>query len=43
MDTERAFLEALAEVRTWRVLGPHLELSDGAGRMLARFAARDVR
>jgi copper homeostasis protein (lipoprotein) len=40
MATEAAFTAALAEVRTWRVSGEHLELFDDDGVMLARFERR---
>lgn len=43
MDTEREYLETLPQVRTWKVLGQHLELFDAAGTMLARFEARALR
>jgi hypothetical protein len=40
METEKAFLEALGQVKKWRIEGRELELFDGEGRMLARFEAR---
>lgn len=40
MDTEAAFVAALAKVRTWRVLGRLLELRGTQGILLARFEAR---
>lgn len=43
MDTEKEYLETLPQVRTWKVLGQHLELFDAAGTMLARFEARALR
>lgn len=43
METEREFLETLPQVRTWKVLGQHLELFDATGTMLARFEARALR
>ncbi len=43
MDTEKEYLETLPRVRTWNVLGQHLELFDAAGTMLARFEARALR
>jgi copper homeostasis protein (lipoprotein) len=43
MDTERLFFDALERVRTWNVLGQHLELYDVNGEMLARFEARPLR
>ena len=43
METEKAFLEALAQVRSWRIAGIHLELLDAGGTVLARFVARPLR
>lgn len=43
MDTERAFLAALAAARRWRIAGQHLELQDAAGRQVARFEAGPAR
>jgi heat shock protein HslJ len=43
METEKAFLEALAQVRTWRIAGIHLELMDAGGAVLARFESRPLR
>ena len=43
METEKAFLEALARVRSWRITGIHLELMDAAGAVLARFESRPLR
>jgi len=40
MDVARRFTEALGEASGWRILGRHLELSDAAGRLVARFEAR---
>lgn len=42
MDTEVAFVAALEEVRTWRIVGQHLELFDDAGQLVARFEARPL-
>jgi heat shock protein HslJ len=42
METEQAFLEALAQVKTWKIVGGHLELFDTGGRLLARFETRDL-
>jgi putative lipoprotein len=39
MDTDQAFSEALSTVRSWKILGQALELSDAQGQVLARFAA----
>jgi hypothetical protein len=33
----------LPRVRTWKVIGQHLELFDAAGTILARFEARALR
>lgn len=43
MDTEKEYLEILPRVRTWKVIGQHLELFDAAGTILARFEARALR
>ena len=43
METEKEYLETLPRVRTWKVLGQHLELFDAAGTLLARFEARALR
>jgi copper homeostasis protein (lipoprotein) len=43
METEKAFLEALAQVRSWRIAGIHLELMDAGGAVLARFESRPLR
>ncbi|HTS58021.1 MAG TPA: META domain-containing protein [Terriglobales bacterium] len=40
MDTEKAFLQALEQVNTWKIGGRQLELFDAAGNLVARFAAR---
>lgn len=40
METEAAFVAALGEVRTWRILGEHLELSDDDGTVLMRLEQR---
>ena len=40
MDTERAFLSALSQVKTWKLAGQQLELFDASGRLLARLEAR---
>ncbi len=40
MDTEAAFVAALAKAQMWRVLGRLLELRDTQGTLLARFEAR---
>ena len=42
MDTERAFLEALRQVRTAKVTRQHLEVFDVSGKLLARFEARHM-
>ena len=43
METEREYIETLPQVRTWKVLGQHLELFDATGTMVARFEARALR
>jgi heat shock protein HslJ len=43
MDTERAFLDALGQVRRWKIIGQHLELFDSAGKLLARFEGRHMK
>ncbi len=43
MDTERAFHDALAQVRTWKILGHELKLSDAAGNVIAIFEAHSVK
>jgi putative lipoprotein len=40
MDTEKAFLTALAEVKTWKITGQQLDLFDSGGRSVAQFEAR---
>jgi copper homeostasis protein (lipoprotein) len=40
-DTERAFSDALASARSWRMIGEHLDLYDGTGNLVARFEARN--
>lgn len=39
-DVERAFTEALGRVRSWRLIGHHLDFFDQAGDLVARFEAR---
>ncbi len=39
METERDFVTALEQVRSWKILGNHLELIDGSGTLLARLEA----
>lgn len=43
MDTERAFLDALQQVKRWKISGQELELSDGGGKLLAHFEARSMK
>jgi hypothetical protein len=43
METEQAFLAALAQVRSWKILGQHLEVFDSSGTLLARFEARSMK
>ncbi len=40
MATERAFLDALEQVRTFKIVGEHLEVFDAGGALLARFERR---
>ncbi|HZQ55481.1 MAG TPA: META domain-containing protein [Bryobacteraceae bacterium] len=40
MDTEKAFLDMLKRVSTWKVTGKQLELYDASGVSLARFEAQ---
>jgi len=40
MDTEKSFFEALTQVKTWKIMGEHLELFDASGNLQARFEAR---
>ena len=40
MATERTFFEALGQVRSFKILGEHLELFDAGGALLARFERR---
>jgi copper homeostasis protein (lipoprotein) len=35
MDTEKAFLQALGQVKQWKIAGQHLELFDAAGKLVA--------
>jgi len=39
MDTERNFLQALGEVKRWKIAGRQLELMDESGKVLAVFEA----
>jgi len=41
MDTEKAFLKALTEAKTWKMGGEELQLLNNAGNVMARFKARD--
>jgi copper homeostasis protein (lipoprotein) len=43
METEQAYFAALAEVRSWQVIGERLELYGAGGGVLARFEARRLR
>jgi heat shock protein HslJ len=42
METEKAFLESLGQVKAWKSSGRRLELLDAAGKVVARFEARLV-
>jgi heat shock protein HslJ len=39
MDTEKAFLDPLRQVNSWKITGQHLELFDAAGKPVARLEA----
>ncbi|MGH8570036.1 MAG: META domain-containing protein, partial [Gammaproteobacteria bacterium] len=39
MEIEGEFLRVLAEAETWKISGPELDLFDGGGEPVARFAA----
>ena len=41
MELEQRFLAALGATQRWKISGGKLELYDGAGKMLARFEARE--
>jgi heat shock protein HslJ len=43
MDIERAFLNALNRVTSWRITGRKLDLSDDEGHVLLEFAAASVK
>lgn len=43
MDIEAAFFAALGRVRSWKIIGEHLELYDARGSPLALFEARALR
>jgi len=43
MEQESAFFDSLERAVRWRITGSHLELLDGAGRVLARFEAGALR
>jgi heat shock protein HslJ len=43
METEGAFLKILGNVRSWKILGEHLELNDQSGKVIARFEARALK
>ena len=40
METEAAFTAALSKVRTWQIIGEHLEVYDADDAFLARFERR---
>jgi heat shock protein HslJ len=42
-DTEKSFLDVLAQIKTWQIVGEHLELFDASDHLLARFEARYVK
>ena len=43
MDIEGALFQAFEKVRTYKILGQHLELYDASSNMLARFEARALK
>jgi copper homeostasis protein (lipoprotein) len=43
MEAEKAFIEALPRVQSWRIAGVHLELLDAGGAVVARFESRPLR
>jgi copper homeostasis protein (lipoprotein) len=43
MDLEKTFLEALGQVKTWKITGQHLDLFDAAGKPVARLEASYVK
>ena len=43
METEEAFLNALAQVRSWKINGQQMELYDGSGKVVAGFEARSTK
>ena len=43
VDTEGIFAPALTGVRSWRILGEHLELYGASGTMIAGFEARALK
>jgi heat shock protein HslJ len=40
METEKAFLQALPQVNSWKITGQRLELFDVGGKLIARFEAQ---
>jgi hypothetical protein len=40
---EKAFLEALGQVKTWKITGQHLDLFDAAGKPVARLEANHMK
>src|SRR5262249_40022377 len=43
MDIEMAYVQSLADVETWRIVGNALELLDADGDVIARFESRDAK
>lgn len=43
MDTEKIFLDALQQVRGWKITGDKLELVDATGQPLAQFQAHPMK
>ena len=42
MGLEKAFVEALGQVKTWKITGQRLDLFDAAGKPVARLEARHI-
>jgi hypothetical protein len=42
-EIEGALFKAFEQVRTWKIVGEHLELYDASGNMLSRFEARALK
>jgi heat shock protein HslJ len=42
METDKAFLQALTQVDTWKITGQRLELMDASGKAITSFEARHL-